>query len=702
MSQYGFKKNLKGKSRIKSLCLFIDGLESMDEFKKLHQYPELEDLSLLSAKKLTAIPEEIATLKKLNRLRISDSQITEIPNFIFDLPLMSLKISDSPLNALPEAISKLTQLEEIELDGLLLEQLPIELGDLVALKNLDIRKTPLKKIPDVFEKLKNLEHLRLIETQLKELPKSITKLKNIKGITVMNAQIKALPKGLGNLQNLQYFHFSENLLTEFPSELCKIYGLYNVRLDHNKIKEVPECITHWKELHSLDLKNNAFEEYPDVLLEWDCAFGTKAHWFLSIDKHLYYEKPIWELFRKNAYKSLDRKDKRHYFYLFTQDIPKIKTIPSVELIALLNAKVTEVADNTVRYLTSNSDEILKKGDNVLISCKIEGDKKKLIERLISCGIEVVTSYEQKPTHVVIRSRGNNHLERIPKKTNFQFITEHHLTKTIDALDPGYLVEASLDPQQDHIADLIFSMDDANMALALELLQGGGLPPGLFTHVYIIFKLCDDASVREKAGKMLKKHADVAMMKAVRRRFQFRISNRVYYGSREVRELKEKTLQTFKDSGLDIGLFSYAMAIKYDILTDMALDHVSTELQSRLIEKKIRQSRFKLNYHEELQHFPLGLCRFKNLKEICIDVQRGYWQNGSYQLNEDGFKIPPQIEDLAQLEVLDLRGPVASVPWDHIKKLKKLKQLSFWTQQLIDRKKIEKDMPGCSFDIRYIE
>ncbi|KAE8687400.1 hypothetical protein F3Y22_tig00111022pilonHSYRG00671 [Hibiscus syriacus] len=69
---------------------------------------------------------------------------------------------------------------------------------------LDLEDILIKELPDELMNLFNLRYLNLTRTQLKELPKSIGKLYNLQSLVMKETQIKELPAGIVKLKNLRY------------------------------------------------------------------------------------------------------------------------------------------------------------------------------------------------------------------------------------------------------------------------------------------------------------------------------------------------------------------------------------------------------------------------------------------------------------------------------------------------------------------
>jgi len=128
---------------------------------EVFRWTELEWLSMQYASKeharFIALPDEIGTLQKLTRLRISNTSVLHLPDVIGQLRgLRELSFTGGALQSISEQVAQLEQLEELNLSYNQLTSLPEGIGHLPALKTLDLRGNAFESLPASIERIENL------------------------------------------------------------------------------------------------------------------------------------------------------------------------------------------------------------------------------------------------------------------------------------------------------------------------------------------------------------------------------------------------------------------------------------------------------------------------------------------------------------------------------------------------------------------
>ena len=221
---------------------------------------------------LKSIPEDIGKkLQNLEELDLRGCGLEQLPISLSNLTALErLYLSgNSELKSLPENIGKkLRKLEELHLRACDLQQLPISLSNLTALKKLYLSgNSELKSLPeDIGTKLQNLEELEMRWCDVQQLPISLSDLTALKKLDLSgNSKIKSLPGDIGaRLQNLKKLILRGCGLQQLPSSLSNLTALKKLDLSGNsELKSLPEDIgTKLKNLEELNLRRCGLQQLP--------------------------------------------------------------------------------------------------------------------------------------------------------------------------------------------------------------------------------------------------------------------------------------------------------------------------------------------------------------------------------------------------------------------------------------------------------
>jgi internalin A len=185
-----------------------------------------------------------------------------------------LDLTGLELETLPIQIGRLTWLEKLDLEGVGLEILPKEIGLLKNLKELNLYLNHLTILPREIGELTSLEYLGLDMNGLKELPLefsnlislrqldfddnnfgyfpfAITKLINLEVLYIMGNQIEYLPEEIGNLVHLEELDINANMLTSLPSQFADLNNLKRLDISRNDFSELPQELFNLTNLDEL-------------------------------------------------------------------------------------------------------------------------------------------------------------------------------------------------------------------------------------------------------------------------------------------------------------------------------------------------------------------------------------------------------------------------------------------------------------------
>lgn len=187
------------------------------------------DLSFLG---LTELPESLAQLWKLMWLNLSANQLTLLPESLRNLQrLLSLNLANNQLTmVLPEWLTELTHLQELNLDRNNLAMLPTWFSKLGHLRSLDLSNNRLRILPEWFGSLTGLQSLELRHNQLEMLPDSFVDLSQLQTLDISFNNFTTLPSWLERLTQLKALFADCNQLTDLPASLAKLRNLSHLTL----------------------------------------------------------------------------------------------------------------------------------------------------------------------------------------------------------------------------------------------------------------------------------------------------------------------------------------------------------------------------------------------------------------------------------------------------------------------------------------
>ena len=128
---------------------------------------------------------------------------------------------EEKLTAIPAEVFDLVWLEKLDLSNNQLSELPDSISSLQNLSHLFLRNNQLSELPDSITRLQNLCSLYLRNNQLSELPDSISHLQKLYVLDLSNNQLSELPDSITRLQNLRRLGLSDNPLVNPPLEIAK-------------------------------------------------------------------------------------------------------------------------------------------------------------------------------------------------------------------------------------------------------------------------------------------------------------------------------------------------------------------------------------------------------------------------------------------------------------------------------------------------
>ncbi|KAI9478031.1 MAG: hypothetical protein EXX96DRAFT_569326 [Benjaminiella poitrasii] len=213
------------------------------------QISQLTHLRILNAtsNRLTEIPAELFALKELQVLSLSQNQIQSIPEEMsrFLPNLVTFRIAANLIKHLPESLNYWQKMRHLQLGsvygGNQLVELPNSLTEMTILEELDISYNQLRRLPPDFQSLQRLQILNVSHNQLECVPQSITRCYQLKSLNLSQNHLTTLPADLVNLQRLELLDISENLLCIMPAEILERMQSTTLLITGNPLTRPGHC-----------------------------------------------------------------------------------------------------------------------------------------------------------------------------------------------------------------------------------------------------------------------------------------------------------------------------------------------------------------------------------------------------------------------------------------------------------------------------
>ena len=229
----------------------------------------------LSTNKLTDLPMSLGNLTLLTYLNLGNHHSPDLPSWIVTqfpisarrniFTLVKPAIDGNKFISLPQALRRLTGLQELDLGNVSVSTISEWLSDLVNLTHLDLQGNELTVVPDSLGNLTALTSLDLQGNQLTVVPDSLGNLTALTSLDLQGNQLTVVPDSLGNLTALTSLDLQGNQLTVVPDSLGNLTALTSLDLQGNQLTVVPDSLGNLTALTSLDLQGNQLTVVPDSL-----------------------------------------------------------------------------------------------------------------------------------------------------------------------------------------------------------------------------------------------------------------------------------------------------------------------------------------------------------------------------------------------------------------------------------------------------
>lgn len=237
----------------------------------------------LRENKITKLPDEIHCLQLLERLDVSNNDLSALPFTLGVLPhLKSVQLEGNSLKTIRrDIISRGTvgllkylrsRLEEDQLLDLaeksggnvspvpqssspVPDKFSMKTSQSLNLSNKNISEIAVEAVENAFEA--KVQAVDLSRNQFIEFPLNLDKLiQFLFEINISNNKITSIPSFVGHGELLQFLDFSSNRLSDLPSNISDLKHLREIILSMNRFSKIPECLYQCAKLETILIRDN--------------------------------------------------------------------------------------------------------------------------------------------------------------------------------------------------------------------------------------------------------------------------------------------------------------------------------------------------------------------------------------------------------------------------------------------------------------
>ncbi|XP_063984453.1 protein lap1 isoform X2 [Diachasmimorpha longicaudata] len=225
---------------------------------------------------MMTLPKSMSRLTNLQRLDIGNNDFTELPEVVGDLTnLTELWIDGNDIRRIPANIEQLYRLNHFDCTMNAVHELPSEIQGWRDISIINFSSNELYQLPDTLCYLRTIVTLKIDDNQLNSLPDDIGQMSNLEELIVTKNFLEQLPSSIGLLRKLHCLNADNNYLRALPSEIGSCCALSLLSLRSNNISGVPPELGHLSSLRVLNLVNNCIQFLPVSMLN---LTNLKALW----------------------------------------------------------------------------------------------------------------------------------------------------------------------------------------------------------------------------------------------------------------------------------------------------------------------------------------------------------------------------------------------------------------------------------------
>lgn len=181
------------------------------------------------------------------------------------------------VSKIPDNISKLQNIETLNLGFNFINYISPEIGNLTSLRTLILASNQITSLPKEISNLRNIQEINVSTNPLKALPSDFANLENLEYLSVNNMSINLVniyPE-VFQLKKLKTLVMGQNQLTSISSEIGMLVELEELFLARNPIKILPNELYQLPNIHTLHLQETQITS--EEINKLKQVFGDKVY-----------------------------------------------------------------------------------------------------------------------------------------------------------------------------------------------------------------------------------------------------------------------------------------------------------------------------------------------------------------------------------------------------------------------------------------
>ena len=234
---------------------------------------------LLDQNKLTSVSPEVCEIRSLKVLSVRFNNLFRLPIELGHLDLQELHVNNNPLVLPPRHIiehgisavllflknfAKARFAEAMDLSGMGLRDLKSDSFGLTLdlIRSLDLGNNMLVELPDLVTNMPNLTQLNLMSNRLKQLPTKAWAGVGLRRVSLSDNLFETLPEAFEQLTALQFLDLSTNYIEMTGKELSNCPNMIELDLSSNCLREMDISVARCLHLQKLTLTRNFLTKCP--------------------------------------------------------------------------------------------------------------------------------------------------------------------------------------------------------------------------------------------------------------------------------------------------------------------------------------------------------------------------------------------------------------------------------------------------------